>query len=112
MTGMDPPLEITCAELHAKLQADEPVTLVDCRDPFEHEIVRLPHARLIPMGQVPSRASELAEADAPVVVYCHHGMRSAQTAQWLRENGVPGAQSLAGGVDAWAERVDPSLPRY
>lgn len=106
------PLEVTCAELHAKQQAGEQVALIDCREPLEHEIVQLPGARLLPMGEIPSRVTEIAGLEGQVVVYCHHGMRSAQTAQWLRANGVPEAQSLAGGVEAWAEQIDPSLPRY
>lgn len=105
-------LEITCEELRDRLSAGEAIEMIDCREPHEHEIVRLPGARLIPMGTIPAAAEELAALEGPVVVYCHHGMRSAQTAQWLREHGLPAAQSLAGGVDAWAERIDPSLPRY
>lgn len=108
----DPPLEISCASLKAMLDGGEPLTLIDCREPFEHDIVRLPDARLVPMGTIPSRLPELAGIEGPVVVYCHHGMRSAQVAAWLRANGVPAAQSLAGGVEAWAIEVDPSLPRY
>lgn len=106
------PLEITCSELREKLAAEEPIELIDCRETFEHEIVKLEGARLLPMGEVPARLAELADLDGAIVVYCHHGMRSAQTAQWLRANGVPEAQSLAGGIDAWAESIDPSLARY
>ena len=108
----DTPLEISCEDLHARLGAGESIELIDCREPHEHEIVKLSGARLLPMGAIPAAAGEIAALEGPVVVYCHHGMRSAQTAQWLREHGVPHAQSLAGGVDAWAERIDPSLPRY
>ncbi|QDT68208.1 putative adenylyltransferase/sulfurtransferase MoeZ [Planctomycetes bacterium MalM25] len=108
----DTPLEITCEDLHARLEAGEAIELIDCREPHEHEIVRLPGARLIPMGTIPAAAEDLATLEGPVVVYCHHGMRSAQTAQWLREHGLPAAQSLAGGVDAWAVRIDPNRPRY
>lgn len=106
------PLEVTCTEVKSRLENEEPITLIDCREPAEHEIVHVADARLIPMGEVPSRAAEITELPAPVIVYCHHGMRSAQTAQWLRANGVPGAQSMAGGIDAWAVEIDSSLPRY
>jgi rhodanese-related sulfurtransferase len=108
----DVPLEVTCTELKSRLDAGEAITLVDCREPFEHEIVRLSGARFVPMATIPAHVSELAMVEEPVVVYCHHGMRSAQTAAWLRNNGVPTAQSLAGGVEAWAVEIDPSLPRY
>ncbi len=106
------PLEITCEDLRARRDAGEAIELIDCREPHEHEIVRLPGARLLPMGSIPAAAEDLAALEGPIVVYCHHGMRSAQTAQWLREHGSPSAQSLAGGVDAWAEEIDPGLPRY
>ncbi len=108
----DVPLEVSSAELKSRLDGGEAITLIDCREPFEHEIVRLPGARLLPMATIPAHAAELATREEPVVVYCHHGMRSAQTAAWLRANGVPTAQSLAGGVEAWAVEIDPSLPRY
>ncbi|MEN0111079.1 MAG: rhodanese-like domain-containing protein [Planctomycetota bacterium] len=106
------PLEISCEEVHTLRESREELTLVDCRQPEEHAIVHLAGSTLVPMGDVPSRVAELAAAPGRLVVYCHHGMRSAQTAAWLRENGAPGAQSMAGGVDAWAERIDPSLARY
>lgn len=108
----EPPLEITCHELQAKLATDERVTLIDCREPAEHQTVRLEGSRLVPMAETPARVGEIAAIDGEVVVYCHHGMRSAQTAQWLRSNGVPQAQSLAGGIERWAVEIDPSLPRY
>lgn len=106
------PLEITCSELREKLTAEEPIELIDCRETFEQEIVKLAGARLLPMGEIPARLSEFADLEGAIVVYCHYGMRSAQTAQWLRANGIPDAQSLAGGIDAWAESIDPSLARY
>lgn len=106
------PLEITCAELESLLRSGEPISLIDCREPAEHEIVSLPNGELIPMAQIPGCRDDLANRDTPLVVYCHHGMRSAQVAAWLRENGAPDAQSLAGGIDAWAVAIDPSLPRY
>lgn len=84
--------------------------LVDCRQPWEWELVRLPGARLIPLGELSSRASEVA-GDKPVVVYCHHGVRSLQAAYILRGAGIT-ARSLAGGIDLYSLEADPSLPRY
>lgn len=107
------PLEITCQDLKRRIDAGEAVVLVDCREEDEHRIASLPEARLIPMGDVPARVGEITAAgDTPIVVYCHHGMRSARTAEWLRANGAPRAQSLAGGIDAWAVEIDPATPRY
>lgn len=107
-----PPIEVTCTELKQRRDADEPLLLLDCREPHEHQIARLSGALLVPMGTVPSRLEELAAEPRPIVVYCHHGMRSLQVAQWLRQQGVEGVQSLAGGIDAWAEQIDPTTPRY
>ena len=107
------PIEISCHELKELMDGQEPILLIDCREPEEHAIVSLPGARLVPMQEIPTKAAEIiAEGSPRLVVYCHHGMRSAQTAGWLRENGAPHAQSLAGGVDAWAVQIDPNLPRY
>ena len=107
------PFETSCTEVKARLDAGEELLLIDCRGPDEHAIVNLPSARLIPMDETPARLGDLVAAgDTPIVVYCHHGMRSARVAEWLRSSGVPHAQSMAGGIDAWAKEIDPSLPRY
>ena len=107
------PLETTCSEVKARLDAGEEMVLVDCRTPGEHAIVNLPEARLIPMDETPAHLGELVAAGStPIVVYCHHGMRSARVAEWLRSSGVPHAQSMKGGIDVWAKEIDSSLPRY
>ncbi|TWT90553.1 putative adenylyltransferase/sulfurtransferase MoeZ [Pseudobythopirellula maris] len=107
------PLEISCEQVRSLLQAGEPITLVDCREPSEHAIVAIDGAVLIPLAEIPSRCGELdAAAAGPLVVYCHHGMRSAQAAVWLRGQGFPAAQSMAGGVDRWALEIEPGIARY
>jgi rhodanese-related sulfurtransferase len=109
------PIEVSCDEVKRLLDARAPMLLIDCRGEDEHAVARIDGARLIPMGDVPAVAAELAAAEAAgksVVVHCHHGMRSLRAAQWLRENGVAGAQSMAGGIDAWSELIDPRVPRY
>ena len=80
------------------------------REPWEHAICALPGARLVPFPELPARLDEL-EREREVVVYCHHGIRSAIAVEWLRQLGVP-AVNLRGGIDAWALQVDPTLPRY
>ncbi|SRR5581483_3132207 len=107
---MAPDAEITPAQLKARLDAGTAPALLDVREPWEHAIVALPGARLIPMDELPFRADELDPA-RETVVYCHHGIRSAAVVQWLRQLGFP-ARNLTGGIDAWAAAVDPSLPRY
>jgi rhodanese-related sulfurtransferase len=96
-----------------RASADEPFLLLDCREPTEFELVRLEEAKLIPMGEIPSRVSELESyRDQRIVVYCHHGGRSQQVTQWLRQQGFSGAQNMTGGIDAWSCEVDSGKPRY
>jgi len=86
------------------------VFLIDCREPWEHELAQIKGATLIPMRQVPQSLERIPK-DAPVVVYCHHGMRSLNVAGWLRQHGIE-AQSLRGGIDRWSLEIDPAVPRY
>src|SRR4051812_2671121 len=74
--------------------------LLDVREPWEFETCHLPGAKLVPMGEIPSRASEV-DADADVVVICHHGGRSLHVAMFLEKNGFARVHNLSGGVDAW-----------
>lgn len=104
--------EISPRALHAKLQAGEPVYLVDVREPEEYAICRLPGGVSIPMGEIVGRLEEIQSAEAPVVVYCHHGIRSLRAVGFLRANGRADAVSLAGGIEAWSTQVDPTVPRY
>ena len=102
--------EITPEELKEKLEKEE-IQLIDVREPFEWEICHIVGAKLIPLSQLPSRIHEL-DPTKPIVVYCHSGYRSAQAVKLLRELGLRRSYNLAGGIDAYAERVDPSMPRY
>jgi rhodanese-related sulfurtransferase len=86
--------------------------LLDVREPWEFERARLPDSLLIPMGEMTSRAHAELDPDEPIVVVCHHGMRSLSVAMWLRNQGFDKAQSLAGGIDAWSRTVDSGVPRY
>ena len=103
--------EISPAELQAKLIAKMPLILIDVREKEEYDICCLKEAQLISIRDLPSRAGEL-DAGAEMVLYCHHGMRSLQAALWLRKNGFPNVKSLSGGIEAWAEEIDPSMERY
>ena len=85
--------------------------LLDVREAWEHETCRIEGSLLMPMGEVPARAGEL-DADADIVVICHHGGRSMQVALFLGKQGFARVHNLAGGVDAWARNVDPSMPTY
>src|SRR5262245_52151336 len=85
--------------------------LLDVREPWETQTCQIAGSRLIPMGEVPARLQEL-EPGAEVVVICHRGGRSMQVAQFLGAQGYARVHNLAGGVDAWAKTVDPSMPVY
>ena len=104
-------LELTPLELAARLAAGEPLDLVDVREPSEWEVCRLPGARLAPLSCFGDALSTFTSA-RPVVLYCHHGVRSLTALRRLRAAGVTRVLSLAGGIERWAVEVDPGVPRY
>ena len=104
-------LEITVHELQAKRNADEDFVLLDVREAEEVALVQLPHSVHIPMGDIPSRLHEL-DPEAEIIVYCHHGVRSLRVAHFLLQHDFARAVSLAGGIDAWANQIDPRMARY
>jgi rhodanese-related sulfurtransferase len=85
--------------------------LLDVREPREHQTCMIEGSVPIPMNTIPSRLSEL-EQDAPIVCICHHGARSMQVANFLEQNGFTNMINLTGGIHAWAQQVDPSMPTY
>jgi rhodanese-related sulfurtransferase len=107
------PVEIDCRGVQTLRSAGEELLLVDCREPDEFAHVRIEGAVLIPLQELPGRSAELApHREGRIVVHCHHGGRSLKAANWLRQNGYSQAQSMAGGIDAWAVEIDPKLARY
>ncbi|MGH7268265.1 MAG: rhodanese-like domain-containing protein [Candidatus Rokuibacteriota bacterium] len=107
---MEPYAEISPEALKTRIAEDDGPALLDVREPWEHDLCALPGSVLIPMEELEHRVEELDPA-REVVVYCHHGIRSAAVVQWLRAQEIP-AVNLRGGIDAWAARVDPALRRY
>jgi sulfur-carrier protein adenylyltransferase/sulfurtransferase len=104
--------EISVEELSSELvEKGEHLVLIDVREPHEWEIAHIEGARLIPLGQLPERLNEL-DGHAEIVTHCHHGARSMKALEILRGAGFGKVRSLAGGIDAWAERVEPGMPRY
>ncbi|HYB79952.1 MAG TPA: molybdopterin-synthase adenylyltransferase MoeB [Thermoplasmata archaeon] len=97
--------------LRAELDSDEPPFLVDVREPGEWAIAHLPGAHLIPKRELADRVDELTRA-AKVVVYCRSGVRSAEATRFLLDLGFSNVRTLRGGLNAWAQRVDPSVPQY
>lgn len=104
--------EITPEEVKSKLDAGEECVLLDVREPWEFETARIDGAKLIPLGDVPSRAHQELDPEEPIVVVCHHGIRSMNVTVWLRQQGFEKAQSMRGGIDAWSLRVDGKVPMY
>lgn len=102
---------ITVQELKSKLDAREAFELIDVRENFEWEIARIPGAKLIPLGELPSRMSELDTADE-IVLQCKSGIRSAKALKLLREAGFAKLSNLTGGIEAWADQIDSSVPKY
>jgi adenylyltransferase/sulfurtransferase len=103
--------DITAAELKALIDRGASPTVVDVREPFEAEICRLADARLIPLGELPRRLDELDPA-GEIVVHCKTGGRSARAAAILREKGFTRVRNLSGGILAWIDQVEPTLPKY
>ncbi len=104
------PIEIDVETYAAWRDEKRAHTLLDVREGWEHDTVAIAGDVNIPMSSVPNRISEISK-DQPVVVMCHHGGRSRQVMQWLRQQGYD-AINLEGGIDAWSREIDSSLPRY
>jgi adenylyltransferase/sulfurtransferase len=107
---VEPYVEISPAELKRRRDAGLAPAVLDVREPWEHALAAIPGARLIPMDELERRVGEL-DPGGELVVYCHHGVRSAAVVRWLRGRGLP-AVNLRGGIDAWTSEVDPAVPRY
>jgi rhodanese-related sulfurtransferase len=106
------PREITPAEVAALLARGESVRLIDVREPEEHQICRIEGAQLIPMRTIQQHLESLHDDGPPLVVFCHHGVRSLNVVNWLRRQGVKACQSMSGGIDSWSVQIDPAVARY
>ena len=95
----------------AALHAQHAVQLLDVREPWEHELCHIAGDLHIPMGEIPARLADIPQ-ERPLIVVCHHGMRSYQVAEFLLARGFADVANLDGGIDAWARAVDPTLARY
>jgi rhodanese-related sulfurtransferase len=113
MTEMNPPIEIDCRAVKARLDEGRPFVFLDCREPEEVAVAKINGTLLIPMSQLAERVGELAARQGDeIIVHCHHGGRSLRVARWLRSQGFSRAASLAGGIDQWALEIDPTITRY
>lgn len=92
--------------------AGKSLRLIDCREQDEWDFNRLPDAELYPLSHFTEIAEAVIEEGKPVIVYCHHGIRSMRATSWLRSRGLEKSWSMKGGIDAWSERIDPAVPKY
>jgi rhodanese-related sulfurtransferase len=105
-------MNITPIELKARLDKGETLRLIDVRETDEWAVARLPQAELIPLSQFQQHATKALSPDDDIILYCHHGMRSARAQGYLKSQGYDHVLNLTGGIDAWAFQVDPTMKRY
>lgn len=104
--------EITATELKQRLDDGEDIQIIDVREPYEYDLARLENSKLIPLGEVVDRISEI-DPTRETVVHCMGGVRSARAIDDLRAAGFAGRlTNLKGGISAWSNEVDPSVPNY
>jgi rhodanese-related sulfurtransferase len=104
-------IQIQPEEAKQKWGNGQKVVFLDVRERWEYDLARIEGATLIPLGELHQRANELDPA-SEIIVYCHHGVRSFHATMFLQQMGFTKAKNLAGGIDGWSLRIDPSVPRY
>jgi adenylyltransferase/sulfurtransferase len=103
--------DIDPVEVKAKIDRGDPFVLIDVREPHEYQICKIPYAKLIPLGDLPKRVNELDSADE-IVAHCKSGVRSAKAVDFLKQAGFRKVRNMKGGILAWSDKVDPSVPKY
>ena len=103
--------DIDPVEVKAKIDRGDPFVLIDVREPHEYQICKIPYAKLIPLGDLPKRVNELDSADE-IVAHCKSGMRSAKAVDFLKQAGFRKVRNMKGGILAWSDKVDPTVPKY
>ncbi|HZQ52608.1 MAG TPA: molybdopterin-synthase adenylyltransferase MoeB [Bryobacteraceae bacterium] len=98
-------------EVKQKLDRGDDFVLIDVREPYEYQIARIPGARLIPLGDLPKRLNEL-NPNAEIVAHCRSGQRSQKAVDLMKQNGFKNVRNMTGGILAWSDKVDPSVPKY
>ncbi|MEK9139673.1 MAG: rhodanese-like domain-containing protein [Nitrospirota bacterium] len=102
---------ITPRELKDRFDKGDKPFLLDVREPWEYALAKLEGSYLIPLGTLPQSLANL-DRNAEIVAYCHRGMRSADAAGFLLQQGFTSVKNLIGGIDSWSVQVDPTVPRY
>ncbi|HZS47326.1 MAG TPA: rhodanese-like domain-containing protein [Blastocatellia bacterium] len=104
--------EISARELKHRMDAGEKFRLIDVREVPEYEYAKIEGAELIPLSEFQSRYQKELNPDDDIVIYCHHGMRSAQACMFLHSQGYKNLTNLRGGIEDWSSDVDESVPHY
>jgi molybdopterin/thiamine biosynthesis adenylyltransferase/rhodanese-related sulfurtransferase/molybdopterin converting factor small subunit len=102
---------IDAIELKQKLERGDDFVLIDVREPHEYQIARIPGSKLIPLGELPKHLSEL-DPEAEIVMHCKTGGRSQKAVDLLKQHGFKHVRNMTGGITAWSDKVDPSVPKY
>jgi adenylyltransferase/sulfurtransferase len=102
---------IDVMEVKRKLDRGDDFLLIDVREPHEYQIARIPEARLIPLGELPKRLQEF-DPNAEIVMQCKSGARSQRAVDFMKQNGFKNVLNMTGGITAWSDKVDPSVPKY
>lgn len=103
--------EISAQELKLRLEKGDRLVLLDVRQKWETDICRIAGSMHIPAGEIDRRLGEISP-ESEIVVYCHHGVRSAAAARHLRQRGFGRVWNLAGGIASWAKAIDLAMPQY
>tara|TARA_R100000988_G_scaffold98926_1_gene67450 strand:- start:421 stop:744 length:324 start_codon:yes stop_codon:yes gene_type:complete len=103
--------DISCTELSARLNSDQPTALLDVREDWELEICSISQALHVPLSELSSRVGELAP-DVPLAIICHHGVRSRHAGRFLEDHGFKEVFNVRGGIDAWALEIERDMSRY
>ena len=103
--------EIDVTEVKQKLDRGDNFVLIDVREPHEYKICNIPGAKLIPLGEFPKHVGEF-DPEADIVIHCKSGMRSAKACAVLKNAGFQHVRNMVGGILAWSDKVDPSVPKY
>jgi adenylyltransferase/sulfurtransferase len=98
-------------DVKKKLDRGDDFVLIDVREPYEYQICRIPGAKLIPLGELPKHLDEL-DRNAHIVAHCKSGARSQKAVNLLKQNGFKNALNMTGGILAWSDKVDPTVPKY
>ena len=105
-------MTITATELKARLDKGKDFRLIDVREADEWAFARLPEAELIPLSKFQQLATQELTPEETIILYCHHGMRSAKAQAFLKAQAYANVINLTGGIDAWSVQVDPTVKRY